>query len=99
MRGSSAYDLDRPAAGVIEFRASPTVTRSARYRLALERVGQGGVAEPGGALADLVPGEDGYLHGFADASRLPAGRYLLRVEATGQAAEPALAFPFELPDR
>jgi anti-sigma factor RsiW len=99
MRGSSSYDLDRPAAGVIEFRASPPAARSARYRLALERVGQGGVAEPVGALADLVPGEDGYLHGFADASRLPAGRYRLRVEATGRAAEPALAFPFELHDR
>jgi hypothetical protein len=100
MRGSSSYDLDRPAAGLVEFRASPTgPAAGARYRLALERVGQGGVAEPVGALADLAPGADGYLHGFADASRLPAGRYLLRVEAAGQTAEAALAFPFELHDR
>jgi len=100
MRGSSSYDLDRPAAGAVEFRVSPTVpVAGARYSLGLERVGQGGVAEPLGTLADLTPGADGYLHGFADASRLPAGRYLLRVEAPGQTAETALSFPFELHDR
>jgi len=100
MRGSSSYDLDRPAAGVIEFRASPTgPAAGAPYRLTLERVGRGGAAEPVGTLADLAPGADGYLHGFADASRLPAGRYVLRVGAAGQTTETALAFPFELRDR
>ena len=100
MRGSSSYDLDRPAAGLIEFRASPTArTAGARYRLTLERVGQGGAAEPLGTLSGLAPGADGYLHGYADASRLAAGRYLLRVEAAGPAAETPLAFPFELHDR
>ena len=99
LRGSSAYDLLRPAAGLVEFRASPAgPATGARYRLTLERVQQGGVAEPVGALADLTPGADGYLHGFADASHLPAGGYLLRVEAAGQTAETALAFPFELHD-
>jgi len=58
-----------------------------------------GAAEPIGALTGLAPGADGYLHGYADASRLTAGRYLLRVEAAGQTAEDALAFPFELHDR
>jgi hypothetical protein len=100
MRGSSSYDLDRPAAGLIEFRASPPGrTAGARYRLAIERVGQSGTAERIGALADLAPGADGYLHGYADAFRLTAGRYLLRVEAMGQTAETALTFPFELHDR
>ena len=100
LRGSSAYDLQRPAAGLVEFRASPAgPATGARYRLTLERVAQGGVAEPVGALADLAPGADGYLHGFADASRLPAGGYLLRVEAAGRTAETALDFPFELHDR
>lgn len=100
MRGSSSYDLDRPVAGLIEFRASPLGRAAgARYRLTLERVGQGGAAERVGALTDLAPGADGYLHGYADASGLTAGRYILRVEATGQTAETALTFPFELHDR
>jgi hypothetical protein len=100
MRGSSSYDLDRPAAGLIEFRASPAGhSAGARYRLTLERVGQSGASEPIGALADLVPGADGYLHGYADVSGLTAGRYLLRVETAGQRADSALAFPFELHDR
>ncbi|HYB66663.1 MAG TPA: hypothetical protein VEC59_15585 [Steroidobacteraceae bacterium] len=99
MRGSSSYDLDRPVAGLIEFRASPGGrTADARCRLTLERVGQGGAAEAVGALTDLAPGADGYLHGYADASRLRAGRYLLRVETAGQTAE-MLTFPFELHDR
>jgi hypothetical protein len=100
MRGSSSYDLDRPAGGLIEFRASPPGRAAgARYRLTIERVGAGGAAEPIGALTGLAPGEDGYLHGYADASRLTAGRYSLRVEAIGQTADTALAFPFELHDR
>jgi hypothetical protein len=100
MRGSSSYDLDRPAGGLIEFRASPPGRAAgARYRLTLERVGQGGTAEPLGTLTGLTAGADGYLRGYADASRLTAGRYLLRVEALGQPAETALAFPFELHDR
>ncbi|HXY96897.1 MAG TPA: hypothetical protein VEH00_07980, partial [Steroidobacteraceae bacterium] len=100
MRGSSFYDLDRPAGGLIEFRASPPDRAAgARYRLSIERVGPSGAAEPIGTLTGLAPGTDGYLHGYADASRLAAGRYRLRVEAAGQTAETALAFPFELHDR
>lgn len=100
MRGSSSYELERPATGLIEFRASPADhAAGARYRLTLERVGQGGAAEPIGALADLAPGTDGYLHAYAQVSRLTAGRYLLRVGTPGQTADAALAFPFELHDR
>ncbi len=100
MRGSSSYDLDRPAAGLIEFRASPAShAAGARYRLTLARVEQGGAAASIGTLTDLAPAADGYLHGYADASRLAAGRYLLRVEPMGQTTGAALAFPFELHDR
>jgi hypothetical protein len=99
-RGSSSYDLARPLDGLIEFRASPPGRAAGgRYRLALERVGQGGAAVPLGTLTGLIPGDDGYLRGYAAASRLTAGRYLLRVEAVGQPAATALAFPFELDDR
>lgn len=100
MRGSTSSDLDRPATGLIEFRASPADhAAGARYRLTLERLVPGGAAEPIGALGDLAPGTDGYLHAYADASRLTAGRYLLRVGTPGQAADAALVFPFELHDR
>lgn len=100
MRGSSGYDLERPAAGLIEFRAMPDDRAAGvRYRLTLERVGQSGAAESVGALTDLAPGADGYLHGYADTSRLPAGRYILRAAGAGQTGETALAFPFELHDR
>lgn len=100
MRGSSSYDLDRPATGLIELRASPgDHTAGARHRLTLERVVPGVAAEPVGALTNLAPGTDGYLHAFADASRLTAGRYLLRVDTPGQTADTALVFPFELHDR
>jgi anti-sigma factor RsiW len=100
MRGSSSYDLDRPAAGLIEFRASPVGhAAGARYRLTLVRVGQAGAPEPIGTLVDLLPDADGYLHGYATASALTAGRYLLRVEPMGQTTGAALAFPFELHDR
>lgn len=99
-RGSSSYDLDRPAAGLIEFRVSPADhAAGARYRLTLARVGQGGAPEPIGALADLLPGADGYVHGYAAASALTAGRYSLRVEPMSQATGAALEFPFELHDR
>jgi hypothetical protein len=100
MRGSTSYDLDRPAGGLIEFRASPAGhAAGTRYRLTLERLGQGGATEPIGKLTDLAPGADGYLHGYADASRLAAGRYSLRVEPMGQATGDVLAFPFDLHDR
>lgn len=100
MRGSSSYDLDRPAAGLIEFRASPVgPVAGARYRMTLARVGQGGATETVGTLTDLAPGADGYLHGYGAASRLTAGRYLLRIEPAGPAAGNALSFPFELHDR
>jgi hypothetical protein len=100
MRGSSSYDLDRPPAGLIEFRASPgTQVAGARYRMTLARVGQGGTTETVGTLTDLAAGADGYLHGYGAAARLTAGRYLLRIEPAGQAAGNALTFPFELHDR
>lgn len=100
MRGSSSYDLDRPGAGLIEFRTSPAgPVAGTRYRLTLARIGPAGAPEPIGTLLDLLPGADGYLHGYADASALTAGRYLLRVKPMGQASGAVLAFPFELHDR
>lgn len=100
MRGSSSYELDRPAAGLIEFRAAPEGrVAGARYRMTLARLGAGGTTETVGTLTDLIPGADGYLHGYGAASSLTAGRYVLRIEPAGRAAGNALTFPFELRDR
>jgi hypothetical protein len=99
MRGSSVPELDLPASGLIEFRAAP-VTDSAvqRYRVSLVRQSAGSAAEPVAALADLAVGADGYVHCYADAARLTAGSYALRVQPdtdTGTAST-AEEFPFSL---
>jgi hypothetical protein len=96
MRGSSAPSLDLPSRGLIEFRASPGGhDSSARYRVTLFRQDEGGTSAPVGELADLAPSTDGYVHLFADASRLSAGRYVLRVEDVA-ASSASQAFPFNL---
>ena len=96
MRGSTSYDLDLPAAGLIEFRASPAShAAAARFGLTLARRQPGGAEEPIGTLTALIPGADGYLHAYADASRLSSGRYSLRVEPLDKSATPQ-SFPFEL---
>lgn len=96
MRGGSSYDLDLPAGGSIEFRASPAShAAGARFGLTLARLQSGGAAEPIGTLTGLIPGADGYLHAYADASRLSSGRYSLRVEPLDKSATPQ-SFPFEL---
>ena len=100
LRGNTSYDLDRPPAGLIEFRASPEGhVANAHYRMTLARVGQDGATETLGTLTDMVLGPDGYLHGYGAVSGLAAGHYLLRVEPVGPAAGSALSFPFELHDR
>lgn len=95
-RGSAPYDLDLPAAGLIEFRASPgSHAAGARFGLTLARVQPGGGEEPLGTLTSLVPAPDGYLHAWADAARLSSGRYSLRVEPLEKSAT-SESFPFEL---
>jgi len=97
MRGSTSVDLDLPAAGLVEFRASPVShATGARFRVTLVRLQPGGAEEPLGSLSGLVPGADGYLHAYADASRLGSGRYSLRVAAADQPGERPQSFPFQL---
>ena len=99
MRGSSVPELELPAAGLIEFRAAPvTDTATQRYRVSLARQHGGSAPEAVATLADLAVRADGYVHCYADAARLTAGSYVLRVQADtdnntgGTAAE----FPFSL---
>jgi hypothetical protein len=96
MRGSSTPDLNLPPAGLIEILAAP-VTRptDSLYRLTLIRFHRGGIAATVNSLTDLSLGSDGYVHCFADASRLTEGTYLLRIEHEGTAAD-TVEFRFNL---
>ena len=99
MRESSRPDLDLPSSGIIEFRAAPTerITAS-RYQMTLVRE-DGGSAKPVATVAGLVLGADGYVHGYADASRLGAGSYMLRVQADAATAGSGAEFVFNLRTR
>jgi hypothetical protein len=97
VRESSTPDLDLPAGGVIEFRAAPAVhTAASRYRMTLVQQDEGGGSEPVGAVAGLALSADGYVHGYADASRLGPGSYMLRIEPDAETPGTAEVFPFNL---
>ena len=96
-RGDNAPNLQLPEAGLIEILAAPR-TRAAHllYRAGLFRLDEAGSAEPIGSLATLRLRPDGYLHFFADASRLEAGRYLLRLQSEKTTSAQAAEFSFNL---
>jgi hypothetical protein len=97
MRGGLTPDLDLPSAGLIEIRATPnTRLTGPRYRVTLIRRDQGGSPEPVGVLAGLALSSDGYVHCFADASRLTQGSYLLRIAPDTTTPGIAEAFSFNL---
>jgi hypothetical protein len=97
MRGDSAPDLELPSAGLIEIRAEPPMSQTdLRYRVVLVRQSRKGSGEPVSALSGVRLSSDGYVHCFADASRLTAGSYLLRIEPERTTAGVAQAFPFNL---
>ena len=94
VRGASDPVLTLPASGLIELRAMPAAHEpDVRYRVRLVRQ-EGAGATSVGELVGLVPGEDGYVHSYADAARLKAGRYVLSVETAG--GKGAETFPFTL---
>jgi hypothetical protein len=97
MRGSRTPDLDLPAAGLIEIRAAPSFRATTqRYRVTLLRQEDGGRAQAVAAVDGLSTGTDGYVHCYADSSRLSPGSYLLRVEPEANVAGAAEAFAFNL---
>jgi anti-sigma factor RsiW len=97
VRESSTPDLDLPAGGVIEFRAAPAVHMSAsRYRMTLVQQDEGGGSKRVGAVAGLALSADGYVHGYADASRLGPGSYILRIEPDAETPGTPEVFPFNL---
>jgi hypothetical protein len=97
VRDSSTPDLDLPAGGVIEFRAAPaTHITASRYRMTLVQQDEGGGSKPVGAVAGVALSADGYVHGYADASRLGPGSYMLRIEPDAATPGTTEVFPFSL---
>jgi hypothetical protein len=100
MRGASVPDLDLPDAGLIEMRVAPaTLPTAPYYRVSLIRQQEGAVEKPVAAVAALAIGADGYVHCYADASRLAAGSYVLRMQRDSNAADVPQIFPFNLRPR
>lgn len=97
VRGGSRPDLDLPSAGLIEIRAQPSMHETIhRYRVTLVRQEEGASVEPVAALAGLPLSADGYLHCYADASRLIQGNYLLRIQPDTDTGGVEEVFPFNL---
>jgi hypothetical protein len=96
VRGSSTPDLDLPSSGVIEIRAAPPTRLTSRYHVTLVRRDREGSVELVGALTGLALSSDGYVHCFADAARLTAGSYLLRLEPDTTTSGLAEEFSFNL---
>lgn len=97
VRGGPIPDLDLPPAGLIEIRAAPSTRETGhRYRVTLVRQKEGGVAEPVAALVGPALSTDGYVHCYADASRLARGRYVLRIQPDTDTQGPADSFSFNL---
>ena len=97
MRGDSTPDLDLPSAGLIEIRVEPPMSLTDhRYRVQLVRHSRDGSDEPVGGLTGVRVSSDGYVHCFADASRLTAGSYLLRIQPDTTDRGVAQAFRFNL---
>jgi hypothetical protein len=97
VRGGSTPDLDLPSTGLIEIRAAPSTRKTVhRYRVTLVRQQEGGAAQPVATLAGLALSADGYVHCYADASRLAQGSYVLRVQPDTEAPGMGEMFPFNL---
>lgn len=80
MRGGKSPELALPSSGLIELQAAPEARRAESYRVTLIRNPEGGAAQRVGVVTRLRLGADGYLHCYADSSRLAPGSYGLRIE-------------------
>jgi hypothetical protein len=86
MRNDAVPDLSLPSSGLIEFRAAPPLRHTpGAYRATLARE-ESGSSRIVGTLGGIAPSADGYVHSYADASRLEGGGYVLRVEGDGEKA-------------
>jgi hypothetical protein len=96
-RANSTPALQLPTAGLIEFRAAPAEhTTVNRYRVTLLREDAAGSPRPVGTLDGLTSGTDGYVHFYADASRLAEGSYAVRIAPDPESTGTTETFPFTL---
>ncbi|MBV8495192.1 MAG: hypothetical protein JO361_00260 [Gammaproteobacteria bacterium] len=99
VRGDSTPELALPAAGLIEFRAAPaSPLPGLPYRVTLNRRDGEVSGERVGLLGGIPVSPDGYVRCFAEAARLRAGRYLLRLEPDAAPSGTAQEFAFNLGD-
>ncbi len=97
VRGGTTPDLDLPSTGLIEIRAAPGTRETfPHYRVTLVRQQEGAVAQSVAALTGVALSPDGYVHCYADASRLAVGSYLLRIQPDADTHGLAEIFPFTL---
>jgi len=95
-RDATAPRLELPASGLVEVRAAPA-ERSAEsdYRVTLFR-DEGSSSRTVGTVSNVALTADGYVHTYADASRLAPGAYEVRVEAVDEPKAAAAEFRFVL---
>jgi hypothetical protein len=97
MRGGAAPVLELPPAGSVEFRvAAPAGPAPGGYRLALLAAEPGAAPRVLGSSSVAAPQADGYLHVYADATRLAPGRYTLNVLGGAGGDAPLEVYPFSL---
>ncbi len=100
VRSEFSPELALPPAGPIELRVQPAAHATVpSFRVTLlgqDQKNENSALQPVGALAGLKPGEDGFIHFYADSTRLTAGRYQLRVEPDAGARGGAESFAFTL---
>jgi hypothetical protein len=95
MRDDAVPDLRLPSSGLIEFRAAPPLRQTpGAYRATLTRE-ELGSSRTVGMVGGVAPSADGYVHSYADASRLQDGSYVLSIEGDGEQAA-ASEFRFTL---
>jgi hypothetical protein len=94
-RSGAVPDLELPPSGLIELRVAPsTHAAELRYRVTLVRHGPS--VDTVGSVSGLAPGADGYVHCYADAARLAAGGYVLRLQPDTNTPGTTDVFPFNL---
>jgi anti-sigma factor RsiW len=95
-RDGKITKLTVPSSGLIELRAAPDARTAESYRVTLIRSPEGRAAQRVGVISRLPLGADGYVHCYADSSRLGPGSYGLRIEPEGASPLGAQVFLFVL---
>lgn len=96
MRDGKSPRLALPPSGLIELRAAPETRTAESYRVTLIRNPEDGTAQRVGGVTRLRLGADGYVHCYADSSRLAPGSYGLRIEPDGARPPGTQVFLFVL---